>query len=281
MRRWKTVSIVGVGLIGASIGQAVLRRGLADEVIGIARRQTTLRAARRVGAVSHTTIDLERGVAQAELVIVCTPVATIPDLVRKVAQCCPEGVLISDVGSAKSRIVASLDDGLPRGCRFLGSHPLAGSEKTGPSYSDANLFEGRVTIITPTRNTRAEDFDALEDFWTGLGSVVIRMSPEEHDKALAMTSHFPHLMASLLAGMLPEPWFRLTGSGFLDTTRIAAGDVEMWKQICMQNRENLVNTCQSFADELGRLARALATADENTLEQILLRGKKNRDALGS
>jgi len=281
MRRWKTVSIVGVGLIGASIGQAVLRRGLADEVIGIARRQTTLRAARRVGAVSHTTIDLERGVAQAELVIVCTPVATIPDLVRKVAQCCPEGALISDVGSAKSRIVAALDDGLPRGCRFLGSHPLAGSEKTGPSYSDANLFEGRVTIITPTRNTRAEDFDALEDFWTGLGSVVIRMSPEEHDKALAMTSHFPHLMASLLAGMLPEPWFRLTGSGFLDTTRIAAGDVEMWKQICMQNRENLVNTCQSFADELGRLARALATADENTLEQILLRGKKNRDALGS
>ena len=281
MRRWKTVSIVGVGLIGASIGQAVLRRALADEVIGIARRQTTLRAARRVGAVSHTTIDLDRGVAQAELIIVCTPVATIPDLVRQIAQACPEGALISDVGSTKSRIVAALDDGLPRGCRFLGSHPLAGSEKTGPSYSDANLFEGRVTIITPTRNTRAEDFDAMEDFWTGLGSVVIRMSPDEHDKALAMTSHFPHLMAALLAGILPEPWFRLTGTGFLDTTRIAAGDVEMWKQICMQNRENLVNTCQTFADELGRLARALAAGDENTLEQILLRGKKNRDALGS
>ncbi|MGQ9503500.1 MAG: prephenate dehydrogenase [Thermogutta sp.] len=281
MRRWKTVSIVGVGLIGASIGQAVLRRNLADEVIGVARRQTTLRAARRVGAVSHTTIDLERGVARAELIIVCTPVATIPDLVRRIAQTCPEGALISDVGSAKSQIVTALDNGLPRGCRFLGSHPLAGSEKTGPSYSDPNLFEGRVTIITPTRNTRAEDFDALEDFWSGLGSVVIRMSPEEHDRALAMTSHFPHLVASLLAGILPEPWFRLTGSGFLDSTRIAAGDVEMWKQICMQNRENLVNTCQTFADELGRLARALAAGDENTLEQILLRGKKNRDALGS
>ncbi len=281
MRRWKTVSIVGVGLIGASIGQAVLRRGLADEVIGIARRQTTLRAARRVGAVSHTTIDLDRGVAQAELIIVCTPVGTIPDLVRRVAEVCPERALISDVGSAKGQIVAALDEGLPRGCRFLGAHPLAGSEKTGPSYSDPNLFEGRVTIITPTKNTRAEDFDALEDFWTGLGSVVIRMSPEEHDKALAMTSHFPHLVASLLAGMLPEPWFRLTGSGFFDTTRIASGDVEMWKQICMQNRENLVGACQAFADELGRLARALAAGDESTLEQILLRGKKNRDALGS
>lgn len=281
MKRWKTVSIVGVGLIGASIGQAALARGLAEEVIGIARRQTTLRAARRVGAVTHTTIDLAKGVAQAELVIVCTPVATIAQLVREAAQACPPGTLITDVGSTKSRIVAELDDGLPRGCQFLGSHPLAGSEKTGPSYSDATLFEGRVTVITPTRNTRAEDFDTLEEFWSGLGSVVIRMSPEEHDKALAMASHLPHLVASLLAGVLPEPYFRLVSSGFLDTTRIAAGDPEMWKQICLHNRENLVAACQLFGGELGRVAQALARGDEKTIQEILEKGKKNRDALGS
>jgi len=280
MARWKTVSIVGVGLIGASIGQALLRRRLADEVIGIARRETTLRAARGVNAVTHTTIDLARGVAEADLVVVCTPVATIPELVRRAAEHCPEGTLITDAGSTKAAIVAALDNNLPRGCRFLGSHPLAGSEKTGPSYSDAELFEGRVTIIPPTRNTRAEDFDALEEFWTGLGSVVVRMSPEEHDEAIGMTSHFPHLVASLLAGMLPEQWFRFTGTGFLDTTRIAAGDIELWKQILMQNRLNVMKNCQALAQELLRAAQALRDGNEKVVEEILTRGKKNRDALG-
>lgn len=281
MARWKTVSIVGVGLIGASIGQALLRRRLADDVIGIARRQTTLRAARRVNAVTHTTIDLARGVAEAELVVVCTPVATIPEMVRQTAEHCPEGTLITDAGSTKAAIAAALDNNLPRGCRFLGSHPLAGSEKTGPSYSDPNLFEGKVTIITPTKNTRAEDFDTLEEFWTGLGSVVVRMTPEEHDEAVGMTSHFPHLVAALLAGVLPERWFRFTGTGFLDTTRVAAGDVELWKQILLQNRHNLARYCQTFVQELQKVAQALRDGDERIIEEILMRGKKNRDALGS
>ncbi|GAB4135316.1 MAG: prephenate/arogenate dehydrogenase family protein [Thermogutta sp.] len=280
-KQWECVAIVGVGLIGASIGQALLRRGLAKRVVGIARRQTTLRAARRVEAVTNTTIDPLKGVVDAELVVVCTPPDTVVDLVRRTAQHCPEGTLFTDVASTKAKIVEALDGTLPRGCRFLGSHPLAGSEKTGPSYADANLFEGRVTILTPTSRTNADDFDVLEAFWSSLGSVVIRMPPEEHDRALAETSHFPHVVAALLAGMLPEPFFRLTGTGFLDTTRIAAGDAEMWTQICMQNRRHLLEVCRKFGERLRNLAAALEKGDAPAVQQILTLGKKNRDALGS
>ncbi len=280
-KQWECVAIVGVGLIGASIGQGLLRRGLAKRIVGIARRQTTLRAARRVEAVTNTTIDPLKGVADAELVVVCTPPDTVVDLVRRTVEHCPERTLFTDAASVKGKIAAALDGPLPRGCRYLGSHPLAGSEKTGPSYADGNLFEGRVTVLTPTSNTNADDFDALEAFWSSLGSVVVQMSPDEHDRAVAETSHFPHLAAAVLAGMLPEPYFRLAGSGFLDTTRIAAGDVEMWTQICMQNRRHLLETCRKFGERLRGLAAALEKGDASGIHQILSLGKKNRDALGS
>ena len=146
--------------------------------------------------------------------------------------------------------MAALDDGLPRGCRFLGSHPVAGSEKTGVSHAPADLFDGRVAVLTPTRNTRAEDFDLLEEFWEALGSVVVRMAPEEHDRALAITSHLPHLAAAALAATLPEQYFRLTGTGILDATRLAGGDPELWKQILLQNRENVLAALQQYGVKL-------------------------------
>ena len=213
MKRLGNVAIVGVGLIGGSIGLALRQRGLADNVIGIGRRQVTLRIARRVGAITHTTIDLAKGVSEADLVIVCTSVGQIVGLVREAARHCPEGTLLTDAGSTKQTIVAALDEGLPRGCRFLGGHPIAGSEKSGPSYAQADLFDGRVAILTPTKNTRAEDFDLLENFWQGLGSVVLQMTPEEHDRALAIASHLPHMAAAALANTLSEKYFRVSGTG--------------------------------------------------------------------
>jgi len=276
-----TVTVVGVGLIGGSIGLALRERGLAKAVIGVGRRQTSLRTARRVGAVTNTTIDLTRGVAEADLVVVCSPVGRIVEHVRQAAVHCPEATLITDAGSTKEQIVAALDDGLPRGCRFLGSHPLAGSEKSGASYAHADLFEGRVAILTPTLNTRAEDFDLLEAFWSALGSVVVQMSAAEHDRALALTSHLPHAVASALAAALPEPLFRLSGAGFQDATRLAAGSPELWTQILSHNRRNVLSALEKFEQQLTRLREALESEDEEAMEAFLTQGKKVRDALGS
>ena len=281
MKRLGTVAIVGVGLIGGSIGMALRKRGIAERVIGVGRRQATLRTARRVGAVTNTTVDLAKGVAEAELVIVCTPVGRIVEDVRHVAAYCREGGLITDAGSTKLSIVEALDEGLPRCCRFLGSHPLAGGDKTGPAHADAELFEGRVAVLTPTRNTRAEDYDVLHRFWASLGSVVVQMAPEEHDRTVAVISHLPHAVASVLAATPPETYFRFAGTGALDSTRIAAGDPELWKQIFLQNRDNVLAALAAFRRNLDTLTSAIRDGDREAMERILATGKKNRDALGS
>jgi prephenate dehydrogenase len=281
MKCLQNVAIVGVGLIGGSIGLALRDRKLAANVIGIGRRQISLRVARRVGAVTHTTIDLPKGVAEAELVVVCTPVGQIVEHVREAAQYCPEGTLITDAGSTKQSIVEALDDGLPRGCRFLGSHPLAGSEKAGAAHAAASLFEGRVAIVTPTLRTRGEDFDAIEDFWRNLGSMVVQMTPADHDRALSVTSHLPHAAAVALAATLPEKYFRLCGTGMADTTRLAAAEPELWRQILMLNRANVVAALEQYGAKLSALHTALRTGNEDELMKILNAAKKNRDALGS
>jgi cyclohexadieny/prephenate dehydrogenase len=281
MKPLKTVSIVGVGLIGGAIGMALRERKLAEQVIGIGRRQESLRAARRVGAVDHTTVDMEKGVAEADFIIVCTPVGRIVEDVRKAAMYCPEGTLISDAGSTKQTIVAALDDGLPRGCRYLGSHPLAGSEKAGPGFARADLYEGRIAILTPTVNTRAEDYVFLEEFWEALGSVVVRLSPDEHDRALAVTSHLPHLVSAALAATVQEKFFRLAGPGFLDATRIASGDGELWAQIFEHNRENILNVLSQFSANLLALQMAVHDGNHDEIVRLLTLAKKNRDALGS
>ncbi len=286
MKRLENVAIVGVGLVGGSIGLALRKRDLARKVTGIGRRQVSLRIARRVGAVTSTTIDLTKGVAEAELVIVCTPVGRIIDDVRKAAEHAPAGTLITDVGSTKQSIVEALDDDGPRGplpreCRFLGGHPLAGSQKSGASHADAELFEGRVALLTPTRHSRAEDFDAIEGLWEALGSVVIKMQPDEHDRALALTSHLPHLAAAALAATLPEQYFRITGTGMQDTSRLAAGDPGLWRKIIGQNRQHVLTALEQYGGKLAELHAAIRDNDEQRLTDFLTTAKKNRDALGS
>ncbi len=279
MKVFHTVAIVGVGLIGGSIGLGLRAHKLARKVVGIGRRQSSLRIARQMGAVDTTTINLSRGVSDAELVFVCTPVGQIPEHVRQVAEHCPPGVLITDVGSTKQVIVESVDGKLPRQCRFLGGHPIAGGERSGPAHARVDLFDGRVTVLTPTKNTLAEDFDTISQLWSQLGAVVVRMSPEEHDRALAMTSHLPHVVASALAGLLPEELFRFVGSGFLDSTRIAAGSPELWRDILLQNRRNVEHWLRVFQAKLQQFSQALAHADGETLEFLLEEGKRHRDAL--
>ena len=281
MKQWDTIAIVGVGLIGGSIGLALRKRNLAKNIVGIGRRQATLRIARQIGAADHTTIDLNKGVADAELVIVCSPVGQIVEHVRQAAHHCPERAILTDVGSVKQAIVDPLDSGLARGCRFLGGHPVAGSEKTGPANASAELFEGHVAILTPTKNTRAEDFDLLEEFWESLGSVVVKMTPDEHDQALALTSHLPHIAAAVLAMTVPERYFRCCGSGMLDTSRVAGGDPELWRQVLSMNRDHVLTALEQYGANLAALHGAIRDNNQEEITRSLTLAKKNRDALGS
>jgi len=276
-----TITIVGVGLIGGSIGQAVRRRGVAKTVIGVGRDPASLNQARACGAIDRSTLDLAEGARYADLVIFCTPVDKIAGQVRTAASVCKPGTLLTDAGSTKAAIVRDLEEGLPSGIHFVGSHPLAGSEKRGPANASADLFEGRLTLVTPTPRTDPDAVRRVSDFWRALGSEVRTLDPESHDWALALTSHLPHLAASALAGLVPPIYRDFTASGFRDTTRIAAGDPVLWAAIFRQNALAMRDALERFTNRLDEFRNAMMDDDETTLIELLAQAKRVRDALGS
>jgi prephenate dehydrogenase len=279
--RWDTVAIVGVGLLGGSIGLALQQRNLARHVVGVGRRASSLRAARRAGAITRSTTQLARGVARAELIVVCTPVGDIVPRARMVAEHCPSGALITDVGSTKEAIVAQLRRGMANRVSFVGSHPLAGSEKTGPQHAAADLFQDRVTVVTPTSRTCAQSVETIVEFWSQLGADVVKMTPRAHDRIVAMTSHTPHLVASALAAATSRRELPLTATGWQDTTRVAAGDARLWQQILMANQDHVLAALRRFDQVLSELRAALERGDEDRIHELLEAGKQIRDTVGS
>ncbi|HEY1065023.1 MAG TPA: prephenate dehydrogenase/arogenate dehydrogenase family protein, partial [Pirellulales bacterium] len=237
MPHWKSVAILGVGLMGGSLGLALRRRGLADEIVGIGRSRESLQAALACGAVTRIATDLADGLRDAEIIVVCTPVALVAEQVQAAAAVCSPNALATDVGSTKRAICDRLSAPLPHGVRFVGGHPICGGEKAGVEAARADLYENRVVVLTPTATTLATDAATLTEFWTSVGAKVVEMSPHEHDEALAHTSHAPHLVAAALAAALPHDYARLTGTGFRDVTRVAAGGPELWRQIFLDNRD--------------------------------------------
>jgi prephenate dehydrogenase len=277
----QTLTIVGVGLIGGSIGLAARRRGVAAHVLGAGRQRESLDRARAVGAIDEAALDLPAAVRRADVAVFCTPVDRIAEQVLAAAPGCAPGTLLTDAGSTKAAIVARLDGHLPAGVAFVGSHPLAGSEKRGPEHADAGLFEGRLTVITPGPHTDPAAVERTAAFWQALGSRVRLMPPEEHDRALAFTSHLPHLLAAALAGTLPDGLRELAASGFRDTTRVAAGDPPLWTAIFTQNRAAVLQALERLTARLDEFRAALEAGDRTTLDTLLTQAKKVRDALGS
>lgn len=287
MKPLHSVAIVGVGLIGGSIGLAVRARKLAEKVIGAGSRAATLETARKLGAITDVAADLKSAVAGADLVVVCAPVGHIVEQVQKLAPLCRPGTLITDAGSTKAEIVGELarraaeDKNWSRDVPFIGSHPLAGNEKKGAQHAAAELFAGRTVVITPTAESRKEDRARLTDFWTALGAKVVEMPADEHDRALATTSHLPHLVAAAIAGATPEPYVALTAGGWQDTTRIAAGDPVLWRQILLANRDNVLAALDELTIRLSALRQAIETGNAAELEKLLAEAKRIRDAVGS
>lgn len=280
VKPWDTVAIWGVGLIGGSIGLGLRQRGLAHRVVGIGRNPQRLEVARQLGAVTSVTSRLEEGVCDADLVVICTPVERIVGQVRQVAAACPAGALITDAGSTKGSICRALREGTGGAGVFVGSHPMAGSEKSGVRHSRADLFEQRVAIITPWEDSDRSAVLRLGEFWTSLGARVVRLTPEEHDAAVASISHVPHLVAAALAAATPSAHLEVAAGGWRDTTRVAGANPELWQQILGQNRLHVLQSLDKFEKVLSAFRHALECGDFGQLEQLLQAGKQNRDALG-
>jgi prephenate dehydrogenase len=276
-----TLTIVGVGLIGGSIGLAAKQRGIARRVLGAGRQQASLDAALAIGAIDEAFLDAAEAVHRAEVSVFCTPVDRIVEQVVALAPRCAPGTLLTDAGSTKAAIVHGIEGRLPAGVAFVGSHPLAGSEKRGPQHADPNLFQGRLTVVTPTVQTQPAAVARTTAFWQALGSRTRVLTPEDHDRALALTSHLPHLLASALAGLLPPELHDLTATGYRDTTRIAAGDPELWTAIFAHNRAALVDAVERLQDRVAGFKTALLGEDWATIDSLLAEAKKVRDALGS
>ena len=277
--KWDTVAIVGVGLIGASIGMAVKARGLARRVIGVGRRRARLQIALDGGAIDQAETDLAAGVREAELVLVCTPVERIPEFIRQAAQHVPPGAILSDAGSVKGKICEELADESLAPAVFIGGHPMAGKAKSGAEYGDADLFKGRPVVLTPWEEAPAETVQRLQTFWESLGSRVMVLSPQEHDRAVASISHLPHLAAAALAAVTPAEHLPLASSGWSGATRIAGGDVEMWRQILLANPENVLEALGRLSSLLGRWRLALEQEDSEAIASLLREGKELRDRL--
>jgi prephenate dehydrogenase len=275
------LTIVGVGLIGGSIGLAAKKRGLALRVHGVGRDVNKLEAARRLGALDEYHLELAPAVRAADLAIFCTPVSRIAAQILEVAPHCRAGALLTDAGSTKRDLVQAVEAGLPAEARFVGGHPLAGSEKKGAEHADADLFVDRWTVLTPTEKTPVSAVEDVRAFWQALGARVRILSPEDHDRALALTSHLPHLVAAALAGILPENLRDLTATGFRDTTRVASGDPEVWTPIFQHNRAAVLSALVQLMERLDKFRQALASNETTTIDQLLTQGKKVRDALGS
>jgi prephenate dehydrogenase len=272
-----TLVIVGVGLLGGSLARAALTRGLARNIIGVdpdTERRRRLREERVVTGVEPTVDPAAR---VADMVVVCTPVDHIAEQVLAAARVCRTGTLITDAGSTKAAIVHAVEGNLPPEVSFVGSHPLAGSEKQGPEHASADLFQNRLVLVTPTEHTKPNAIEETERFWQALGARTRRLSPEDHDAAVAWTSHLPHLTAAALAGVLPPGLSEFTATGFRDTTRLASGSPELWLAIFEQNRDALQTALGGLQDRLAAFAAALAAEDWPAVLELLREGKAARD----
>jgi prephenate dehydrogenase len=279
--QFEQITIVGVGLIGGSVALAAKARGFTGRVVGVGRDETNLRIASELGLIDSYTTDLTDAVRAASLVVFCTPVDQIAGQAVAVAAACRPGTILTDTGSTKGMIVRRLDRELPAGVHFVGSHPLAGSEKTGPRHARADLFENRVTVVTPTVATDAAACEAVKALWTALGCRVVTLTPEDHDDALALTSHLPHAAAAALARVTPPDLLELTAGGFRDTTRIAAGDPNLWGAIFQSNRDAVLGALVQFSARLAEFRRLLESDDAAALVRWLSEAKQVRDALGT
>jgi prephenate dehydrogenase len=275
MKLFKTVAIVGTGLIGGSIALDLKRGKLAGRVIGVSRHRRTITLALKSGAIDAGSQDLA-SLKDADLVILATPVHTILELAPKIGRLVGKNCIVTDVGSTKCEIVTRLEKVFPR---FVGSHPLAGSERRGIANAAAGLLRNSLCLVTPTKNTDPQALAKIKQLWSKLGARVIAVTPRMHDEALAFVSHLPHAAAYSLMNTVPPAYLKFSAAGLKDTTRIASSDPAIWVDIFLSNRTYMLRAIDMLQRQLSGMRGALSRRKRNALASILRSGQKKRASL--
>jgi prephenate dehydrogenase len=281
--RWKKITLVGVGLLGGSLGLALRKRRLAESVVGFVRRAASVTECEERGAVHVATRNLRQAVEGADLIVLCIPIAQMRPLVERMLPLLRPGVIVTDVGSVKGSVVRELEALVARaGAHFVGSHPMAGAEKMGVAAARADLFVGAVCVITPTRKSNPSAVRKVERLWKSVGSSLLRLTPAAHDDFVSRSSHLPHVVAAHLAHLIlspdqPKEQGMLCANGFRDTTRVAAGSPEMWRDITLANRQNLSRALETFTDRLQAFRRALKRGDAEAVAHFFEQARERRE----
>ncbi len=283
---FRRLALIGTGLIGGSLALALRERGEVGEVIGYSRRLDTRLAAVRLGLIDRPADSIAEAVEGADLVFLATPVKAMDAVLGELAACLPDDALVTDGGSVKGAVVERARAHLAAGqlARFVPGHPIAGRERSGPEAATAELYSGHRVILTPIEENRAEDVARIEAMWQATGARLERLEVSHHDHVLAATSHLPHAAAYAMVSALARlaeryEVFRYAAGGFRDFTRIASSDPVMWRDICLDNRDEILIMLDHYRVELDSLRDMLKTADAKQIEEYFQDAKAVRDAL--
>lgn len=286
MLLFNTITIIGAGLIGSSLARAAKQLGLARRVIIADNYQPHLDATLRIGFADDATDNLAEAVADADVVVLATPVSTFEPIMQAIAPHLPQGCIVTDVGSVKQAVIAAVEPYIPAGCHFVPGHPIAGTEHSGPDAGFAELFQGRWCILTPTSNTSLTAIDPIQKLWEAVGANISIMDPQHHDSVLAMTSHVPHLIAFAtvnaaadMGAHIDQEVLQISATTFSGFTRVAASDPIMWRDIFLANREPLLAQLNILQEEIATLTRAIRWGDSALVEERLTKARALRRQL--
>ena len=283
---FERIALIGIGLIGSSIARDIRELGLAREVVVSTRSEETLNRAEELKLGTSYTTSVADAVREADLVIVSVPVGASEEVAKQIAPHLKAGAIVTDVGSTKASVIAQMAPHMPEHVHFIPGHPLAGTEKSGPDAGFAGLFRDRWCIFTPLPGTDAAALDRLKGFWLALGSRVDEMDPEHHDKVLAIVSHLPHIIAYNIVGTADDlstvtesEVIKYSASGFRDFTRLAASDPTMWRDICLHNKDAILEMLARFSEDLAYLQRAIRWGEGDKLFELFTRTRAVRRSI--
>ena len=280
------IALIGIGLIGSSLARIIRREGLAEHIAISTRRAETLQRAQELGLGDSYSVEMAQAVKDADLVIVSVPVGSSGAVAQAIAAHLKPGATVTDVGSTKASVIAQIQPHIPANVHFIPGHPLAGTEKSGPDAGFADLFQNRWCILTPPEGTDEGEIARLTRFWEACGSHVDTMDPEHHDKVLAIVSHLPHLIAYNIVGTADDlelvtesEVIKYSATGFRDFTRLAASDPEMWRDVCLHNREAILEMLARFSEDLASLQRLIRWGDGEALFNLFTRTRGIRKSI--